>query len=132
MAESTQSKHPWRASVRTGLNTALLVLAALAVGMPEIVAFVREQWPESPAVGIVTGASAVVVGLSVLVNRVLLLPAVTDLLEAIGLGPTPKDSDEVVIEAPADVDADTLQEHINDLAAQGYDRAQIRKLIDSE
>lgn len=87
---STQSNHPWRASLRTAGSVLLAVIAALAVVGPEIVTFVEEQFPGSPAVGVVAGVSAFIVGLSALLNRIILLPAVDTLLTRIGLGPTPK------------------------------------------
>lgn len=154
MAESTQSKHPWRASVRTGLNTLLLLLTALAVGMPEIVSFVRDQWPGSPAVQIVVTTSGIIVGLSILVNRLLLLPPVAALLQAIGLGPAPTGERAIILsETPepipipdAEIPAPTIDDVVDIatlpdaetesvrrfLASKGWDRAQIQKLFDNE
>lgn len=93
--EPTQVRRPWRASLRTGGAVALSLLTALALIGPEVVKFVSEQFPGSPAVGIVAGASGFIVGLSVLVNRIALLPAVSALLTKIGMGPTPKEQPHV-------------------------------------
>lgn len=94
MADSTptQNAHPWRASLRTAGSIGIALLAALAVIGPEIVAFVEEQFPGSPAVGIVAAGSAFVVGLSAVVNRIALLGPVADFLAKIGLGPAPKEN----------------------------------------
>lgn len=91
MAEQpTQTAHPWRASVRTALSVALALLGALAVAGPEIVKFVAEQFPDSPAAGIVASVVGFIVGLSLLVNRVILLAPVASFFQKIGLGPVPK------------------------------------------
>jgi hypothetical protein len=91
MAEqSTQSAHPWRASVRTAAAVGIAALAALAAIGPELVNFVAEQFPGSPAAGIVAAGSGFIVGLSLLVNRIALLAPVASFLQSIGLGPTPK------------------------------------------
>jgi len=86
----TQVRRPWRASLRTGGAVAVSLLTALALVGPEVVKFVSEQFPGSPAVAIVASVSGFIVGLAVLVNRVALIPAVSDLLTKLGLGPTPK------------------------------------------
>lgn len=88
--ESTQVKRPWRAALRTGGSVAVAVLIALAAIGPVAVEFVTEQFPGSPAVGIVGGVSGLIVAASVAVNRIALLPAVSALLTKIGMGPTPK------------------------------------------
>lgn len=85
----TQTAHPWRASVRTALSVALALLTALAVAGPSIVDFVSEQFPGSPAVGIVASVIGFIVGLSLLVNRLILLGPVAELIQKIGLGPVP-------------------------------------------
>jgi hypothetical protein len=91
MAEQpTQSAHPWRASIRTAGAVGVAAIAALAAIGPELVTFVSEQFPGSPAVGVVAAGSGFVVGLSLLVNRVALLAPVASFLQKIGLGPTPK------------------------------------------
>lgn len=89
--EPTQVRRPWRAALRTGGAVAVSLLVALAAIGPYVVEFVSEQFPGSPAVGIVAGVSGFIVGLSVLVNRIALLPAVSALLTKIGMGPMPKE-----------------------------------------
>lgn len=86
---STQNVFPWRAALRTGGAVTLSLIAALAVIGPEVVTFVGQQFPGSPAVGIVSGVSVFIVGLSVLVNRIALLGPVASFLLKIGFGPAP-------------------------------------------
>lgn len=89
---STQVAHPWRASLRTAGVHAIVILAALAAIGPEVVSFVEEQFPGSPAGGIVAGASSFIVGLSLLLNRLILLAPVAKAFDKLGLGPAPKES----------------------------------------
>ena len=89
MAESTQSAHPWRASIRTGGAVLVSGLAAAAVVGPEVAEFVESQWPGSAGSAIVLSAVGVVAAASSLVNRIALLAPVADFLDKIGLGPTP-------------------------------------------
>jgi len=90
---ATQNQHPWRASLRTAGSIAVAVLVALAAIGPEVVTFVEEQFPGSPASAIVAGISGFIVGLSALVNRIILLQPVADLLQKIGLGPAPTEGE---------------------------------------
>ncbi|MEV5068937.1 hypothetical protein MRBLMI12_000494 [Microbacterium sp. LMI12-1-1.1] len=90
MAESTQSAHPWRASFRTGIAVAPVVLAGAAAAGEEIAKFVAEQFPGTSAAAVALSVSAFAVGLSILVNRLMLTEKVAAALEAIGLGPKPK------------------------------------------
>jgi uncharacterized membrane protein HdeD (DUF308 family) len=87
---TTQTVHPWRAALRTGGAIFIALLFALAAVGPLVVEFVGDQFPGSPAEAIVAGTVGFIVGLSVLVNRVALLPAVSALLTRVGLGPAPK------------------------------------------
>lgn len=88
---STQSQHPWRAAIRTGGATLLSLLFALAAVGPDVVEFVEKQWPGSPGAAIVASIVTVIVGLSILVNRVALYAPVTAFLTRIGAGPSPAD-----------------------------------------
>ena len=88
--ESTQVEHPWRAALRTGVNTALSVLALAVVALPLISEFVSEFWPGSPVVAWIATAVAFAGAIATLINRLILLPAFNDLLTRIGLGPAPK------------------------------------------
>lgn len=74
VAAPTQVQHPWRASVRTAIQTAI----ALAALLPLIVA--ASGIPETSAA--VAGALAVAAG----VTRVMALPQVDALLSRWGLG----------------------------------------------
>lgn len=90
---STQSTHPWRASLRTGGAVAVSGLSAAAVAGPVIAEFVNEQFPGTPVAAATVGVVGFVAGLSVLVNRVALLGPVADFFTKIGLGATPKDGE---------------------------------------
>lgn len=90
MAESTQSAHPWRASIRTGLAVAPVVLLGASAAGEEIAAFISEQFPDTPVAAAVLSASVFISGLAVLVNRLMLLDKVSAALTVIGLGPKPK------------------------------------------
>lgn len=68
----TQSRHPWRATLRT----ALAVVASLAAAAPVIVSAITNDNPE--ALGAI---GAVVLSVAAAVTRVLALPAVNDFLE---------------------------------------------------
>lgn len=89
MTITTQSQHPWRASLRTAGAVAVTVLLALAAAGPEIVEFVADQFPDSPAVPIVAAVSGFIVALAALVNRLMLLGPIANLLQRLGLGPAP-------------------------------------------
>lgn len=90
MTTPTQTQHPWRASLRTGGAVAVSGLTAAAAAAPLIGDFVTEQWPDTPATTVVVAGVGIVTGASVLVNRILLLPAVNRFLTKIGLGPQPQ------------------------------------------
>lgn len=90
MAESTQKKYPWRASIRTGGAVAIAALTAAAAAGPLIADFVAEQFPGTPAAAVTLAVVVFVSGLSTLVNRLILLAPVAALFQKIGLGPVPK------------------------------------------
>ena len=73
----TQVRHPWRASVRTGLAAAI----GLASLLPLIVAGLHYE--AVPGV-------AQVLGVAIAINRLMAVPGVNEWLTGIGLGPTPK------------------------------------------
>lgn len=86
---TTQVKHPWRATLRTaGVNVVAVVLFVAAAADP-IIDFAHKYLP-GPAAAWIAGAVGFVVGLSVLINRVMLLPGFNALLTRLGLGPAPK------------------------------------------
>lgn len=87
----TQVAHPWRASIRTGLQTATAVLAALVLALPLVQEFVAEVAPDSPVIGWIAAATGVVAALATLITRLTALPAVNDLLTRLGIGPVSKE-----------------------------------------
>ena len=87
----TQVAHPWRASLRT----AVAVLLGLAVVLPIVWAIIGEElekvgWVIPEPVGTVVGIIiAAVTAAAAIVTRVMAIPAVSDWLTKLNLGPTP-------------------------------------------
>lgn len=77
----TQTRYPWRATVRTGL--AFVTGAALAA--PVLYTAVTNESPE-----LATGAGATALLISAAVTRVMAVPFVNEWLTRAGLGATPK------------------------------------------
>ena len=96
--QSTQSKHPWRASLRTAAVSILTYLPILALVGNEVSEWVEEQWPGSPASAIVVGSVALIGSVSLLVNRIILIPGVASLLDRAGIGPEPKQKGDALTE----------------------------------
>lgn len=87
---TTQQRHPWRATVRTIVQVAIVLGAAAIVAGPEIVVFLEQFWPGSPVGAWIVGAVAVLAGLAGLLARLAALPAVDRVLELVGLGSAPE------------------------------------------
>ena len=87
----TQVAHPWRASLRT----AVAVLLGLALVLPIVWAIIGEElgkvgWVIPEPVGTVVGVIiAAVTAAAAIVTRVMAIPAVSDWLTKMHLGPTP-------------------------------------------
>ena len=93
MSAATQVAYPWRASVRTGLQTVVAVAAVLAVAAPEVSRIVTEELGAvvpAQALAVVVGVLAVVGAAATAVTRVSLIPAVSDALTRVGAGPAPR------------------------------------------
>lgn len=88
--EPSQVAFPWRAALRTGLQTALAALSVLIIALPMVSDFVAEFWPDSPLIAWIAGGTAFAGALSVLITRIMAIPAVDDLLTRLGLGAEPK------------------------------------------
>lgn len=86
----TQVAHPWKATIRTVIQTFLSVAAVLALIAPEIEAFVAEWWPGSPVVAWIGIGAAFVASVAGVVTRVMAIPAVNEFLTKVGLGATPR------------------------------------------
>ena len=87
----TQVAHPWRASLRT----AVAVLLGLALVLPVVWAIITEEldkagWdvPE-PVATAVMAIIAAITAAAAIVTRVMAIPAVSDWLTRLNLGPTP-------------------------------------------
>lgn len=79
--QPTQVRFPWRATVRTVIQT----LPAIAVAVPGVVAAIEEGHP-----GLTGPVGVAAIAASGIVTRVMALPAVNDLLTRFGLGAEPK------------------------------------------
>lgn len=96
MSNSTQSKHPVRASVRTFVQTLIPAVAVLVVAVPPFVEIVLDEvgkagvsLPEWLYLAL-TGASVACALVAAIVARVMAIPGVERVLERIGIGAEPK------------------------------------------
>lgn len=94
----TQIAHPWKAVVRTALQTGLpaVFLAGILAILQNTQQFLTELSPDSPYAIYVGGAVTFVTALSALNARIMANPAVNDLLTRFGLGAEPKNDGTVV------------------------------------
>lgn len=85
---ATQVRYPWRSAIGSGIATFTAILVAVAAASPMVGPFVDRYVPGAGggvlAFGLFCG------GLATLVKRLANLPAVTDLLVRLGIGPVPK------------------------------------------
>lgn len=79
--KTTQTRHPWRATARTGLA----VITGAALAAPALYTAVTNQSPEHA-----TGAGLMALTISAAVTRVMAVPFVNELLTRAGLGAAPK------------------------------------------
>lgn len=79
--QATQTKHPWKATVRTGLAFA----TGAAIAAPTLYTAVTNQSPEQA-----TGAGLTALLVSAAVTRVMAHPFVNLWLSKVGLGAEPK------------------------------------------
>lgn len=88
--EPTQVAFPWKATIRTGIQTFLSVAGILALVAPMLQEFIDQFWPGSPVIAWIGTAAVFTAALAALITRIMAIPAVNDLLTKIGLGATPK------------------------------------------
>jgi hypothetical protein len=86
----TQVAHPWKATIRTIIQTFLSVAAVLALVAPELQGFVDEWWPRSPAVAWIGIGAAFVASVAGVLTRIMAIPAVNEFLTRFGLGASPR------------------------------------------
>lgn len=86
----TQVTYPWKAAVRTGIQSFLSTAAILGLVSPMLQEFVAEYWPGSPVIAAIGVGAAFIGSLSLLVSRIMAIPAVNEALTKLGLGATPK------------------------------------------
>lgn len=89
MDTPTQVVHPWRTSIRTGVQAFLGALGLLVLIAPLIQEFVEQFWPDSPVVAWIAGGAAFAGAISTLITRIMALPGVNDFLTKYGLGANP-------------------------------------------
>ena len=97
----TQVAHPWKAVIRTAIQTGLpaVVLGALIAILEASQDFITDLSPNSPW-GVYIGMAVTgVTGFSVMLARIMANPQVNDLLTRFGLGAEPKNG-ETIIELP--------------------------------
>ena len=90
---ATQVAYPWRAALRTGLATLLALLLAL----PAIASILTDTLGGVlPADWLAVVASVAAGGAAVAtaITRIMVIPAVSELLTSIGLGPVGKQADQ--------------------------------------
>lgn len=83
----TQVAHPWRATLRTIVQTLVAVSVGIVVlGPPIIDAILFDQTVPDGMRAALLGVSAVVVAIGGIATRVMSIPGVNDLLIKVGLG----------------------------------------------
>ena len=90
---STQVAYPWRAALRTGLATLLGLLLAL----PAVASILTETLGDVLPADWLTIAASIAAGgaaVATAITRIMVIPAVSDLLTSIGLGPVGKGGDQ--------------------------------------
>lgn len=90
MSAPTQVTFPWKATLRTAIQTFLAVAVILSLVAPHLQEFVNQFWPDSPAVAWIGTASAFVAALAALITRIMAIPGVNVALTKVGLGAEPK------------------------------------------
>jgi hypothetical protein len=88
--DPSQVSYPWRAALRTGVQTLLAALAVLVSAAPIITEFIDKFWPGSPVGAWIVGAAALAGGVATVITRIMALESVNNLLTRLGLGATPK------------------------------------------
>lgn len=81
VAETTQTRYPWRATVRT----VLAFVGGAAAAAPVLYTAVTNESPEAA-----TGAGLTALAVSAAITRVMAVPFVNEWLTRLGLGAEPK------------------------------------------
>jgi len=91
-AAATQVEHPWRTAFRTALQVGIPALVALGVVLPEAIQIVLDQFGEQMPSELrlwLLGAAGSITGVSLVLARIMAIPAVNTFLTRWGLGATP-------------------------------------------
>lgn len=84
-SEATQVAHPWRATARTAAATIIALIPVLAVALPILAEELGPHLPVSVTAAL-GGTAVVLTALISAVTRIMALPQMQPLLEAVGLG----------------------------------------------
>jgi len=87
--EPTQVRYPWKAVLRTALQTFLAAAGVLTIVAPMLQEFVDQFWPGSPVIAWIGVGATFIAALAALVTRIMAIEAVNAALTRIGLGATP-------------------------------------------
>lgn len=136
---STQTQHPWRASLRTALVALTILAPAISAGGEEVTKFVDQVIPGTSAGAAISGTIAALTGLILLLNRIILLPSVAAALQAAGVGPVPNapepaDAPVHLVELvdPASVSADNADSVRGFLSSKGFSDTEIQSAFDRD
>lgn len=87
--DPSQVSYPWKAAIRTGIQTFIAVAAVAVAVAPQLQEFIDQFWPGSPVIAWIGGAATFVAALALLVTRIMAIESVNALLTKVGLGATP-------------------------------------------
>ncbi|AYN57000.1 hypothetical protein SEA_VITAS_22 [Microbacterium phage Vitas] len=90
---TTQTEHPWKATLRTLVQVGIPALIGIGVVVPEVIQIILDGFGETMSVEVrawfLAAAAAVTAGAGVLA-RIMAIPLVNEFLTKIGLGAAPK------------------------------------------
>lgn len=90
---ATQVVYPWKAALRTAVQVGIPTVLTLAVVLPMIIEIVLDEFGEQMPDGLrlwLLAAAGVITGVSLVLTRIMAIPAVNAFLTRFGLGATPK------------------------------------------
>lgn len=96
MADPTQVRRPWRATLRTIVQVGIPAIIGLGLVVPQVVQAILEETSKRNIVIpdnlrlVLLGISAGVVAVAAILTRIMAIPQVEVLLRKIGLGAAPK------------------------------------------
>ena len=94
-ALTTQTAHPWQASLRTAVQVGIPALITLVGVLPVIIQIILDELGEVMPDGVrvwLLGAAVVLTAVATAIARIMAVPAVNAWLTSIGLGAAPKNA----------------------------------------